>query len=210
MGRSAPVDEFLERGTLRVDRRKLMNKGFGLYSTHETTIFFLKMMLVSFWIGVDLIAALIVSSIPVSVLARHGILVVAAMAILISGTVFSLLFTWATGSLFGRQAVRTETGAIRNALHKLKQHPYQLVAAGAAGVSVLLIFAVVHFISLQRESELMKQLGRADLAIARKCAEVASLEKSLFQSDEQFVLTQCLLQYDKSYAMSAGGSQQRR
>jgi hypothetical protein len=53
---------------------------------------------------------------------------------------------------------------------------------------------------MQQQNELIKQLGRADIAIAKKCAEVASLERHLFQSDEQFVLTQCLIQYDKTYA----------
>lgn len=44
-----------------------MRKGFGFYSTHETAIFFLKTMLVSFWIGVDLIAALVISTFPATV-----------------------------------------------------------------------------------------------------------------------------------------------
>jgi hypothetical protein len=177
-----------------------MRKGFGLYSTHETTIFFLKAMLVSFWIGVDLIAALVIVTFPGSVLLEHGVLVIGAMAILISGTVFSMLFTWATGSLFGRQALNAETGVIQQTLQRLKRQPYHLLGAGAGGVLMLLVVAVSYFITMQRHNELMKQVGRADLAIAKKCAEVASLERQLFQSDEQFVLTQCLIQYDKTYA----------
>lgn len=187
-----------------------MRKGFGLYSTHETTIFFLKLMLVSFWIGIDLIAALLISTFPVSVLAQHGVLVVAAMAILISGTVFSALFTWATGSLFGRQAVDADTGAIGAALQRLKHQPYHLLAAGGTAVTILLLIAVVHFVSMQRQAELMKQIGRADLAIARKCAEVANLEGHLFQSDEQLVLAQCLIQYDKTYAVMRASAVQQK
>jgi hypothetical protein len=187
-----------------------MRKGFGLYSTHETTIFFLKMVLLSFWIGVDLIAVLVIATLPPTVLTQHGVLVVAAMAILISGTVFSGLFTWATGSLFGKQAVHAEAGAIGAALQRLKRQPYQLVATGVMGVSVLLVIAVYHFISMQQQNEPTKQVGRADLAIAKKCTEVASLERYLFQSDELFVLTQCLIQYDKTYAeVRANGTPQK-
>jgi hypothetical protein len=185
-----------------------MRKGFGLYSTHETTIFFLKAMMVSFWIGVDLIAALVISTFPASVLVQHGVLVIGAMAILISGTVFSLLFTWATGSLFGRQAVKAETGAIQQTLQRLKHQPYHLLGTGAGGVLMLFAVAVSYFVAMQRHNELMKQVGRADLAIARKCAEVASLERQLFQSDEQFVLTQCLIQYDKTYAIGRNGGEE--
>jgi hypothetical protein len=178
-----------------------MRKGLGFYSTHETTIFFLKAMLLSFWIGVDLIALMVLSTFSVAVLAQHAAAVMIAVAIFISGTVFSGLFAWATGSLFGRTGQQTENGVVADALQRLKQQPYYLIGAGVACASILVLAANCYLGYLQRENELMSQIGRADMGIAKKCAEVASLEKNLFQSDEKFVMTQCLIQYDKTYAI---------
>jgi hypothetical protein len=54
--------------------------------------------------------------------------------------------------------------------------------------------------SMQKETDGMTPLGRANVALGKKCAEVARLEGSLFQSNEQFVMAQCLIQYDQQYA----------
>jgi hypothetical protein len=176
-----------------------MHKGFGLYSPHEATSFFLKTMLVSFWVGVDLIAILVMSSFPAGTLARHGGLIVGAGTVLIAGTVFSALFVWATGSLFGRQAGNDLAGW-RLALHQLQCEPWKLLGAGALAVVILTGALAGHVRGAQKEADGALQLGRADLAMGAKCAEVARLEGSLFRSDEQFVMAQCLIQYDKQYA----------
>ncbi|RJF96864.1 hypothetical protein D3870_21005 [Noviherbaspirillum cavernae] len=177
-----------------------MRKGFGLYSPHEATTFFLKTMLVSFWVGVDLIAALVLSTFSSDLIARHGILIFAVAAILIVGTVFSSLFSWATGSLFARQAGEAGAGSVARTLQTLKREPYQLLGAGAIAVFILLCGTAGYLRSLQKEAEPVVQFGRADATLGKKCSEVARLEKSLFQSDEQFVMAQCLVQYDQQYA----------
>lgn len=179
-----------------------MRKGFGFYSPHEATMFFMKTLLISFWIGVDLIAALLLSTIPGSVLLRHGLLFLCAAAILAAGTVFSGLFAWATGSLFGPRAKTAQASgnAVREILERVRRDPWHLIGAGGAGVAAVLIAATGYLAFLRYESEAMKQTGRADVVIAQKCAEVASLEKQLFHSDQQVVLAQCLLQYDENYA----------
>lgn len=187
-----------------------MRKGFGFFSPHETSVFLLKALLLSFWIGVDLIACLVMWTIPLSVLLQNGVALIAVAAALVSGTVFSILFAWATGSLFGRQEPHAADNAVGAALQSLKRRPYLLLGAGAVAVSILLFFAARYFTALREESELMQQLGRANLAIARKCSEVATLERQLFQSDEQFVMAQCLIQYDQAYAsLRTGGTRSR-
>lgn len=177
-----------------------MHKGFGLYSPHEATTFFLKTMLVSFWVGVDLIAALVMSTFAVNTIIQHGFMILVSSTILITGTVFSALFAWATGSLFARTADAEVTGGMSGRLQKLKREPYQLIVAGSVIVFILLCMMVGYIRHFQTESDTMQQLGRANVVLGKKCSEVASLEKNLFQSDEQFVMAQCLIQYDQQYA----------
>jgi hypothetical protein len=189
------------RNSTSVDKRDAMQKGLGLYSTHQTTIFFLKATLLSFWIGVDLIALMLLSTFSIAVLAQHAAVVMVAVSIFISGTVFSGLFVWATGSLFGRTGPQTASGVVAKGLQRLKQQPGHLIGAGVVAIAILILAANSYFSYLQHENELISQIGRADMGIARKCAEVADLEKHLFQSDEKFVMTQCLIQYDRTYAI---------
>lgn len=179
-----------------------MNKGFGLYSPHEATTFFLKTMLVSFWIGVDLIAVLVMSTFSPSTIAQHGGGILMAGGVLIAGTVFSGLFAWATGSLFAKPSDEELVKGVRQFLWQLKREPVRLLGAGMIAVSVLTcaMAGYVHTVQKAAEAQGMTQLGRANVALGKKCAEVARLESALFRSDEQFVMAQCLIQYDQQYA----------
>lgn len=175
-----------------------MHKGFAFYSPHQTTTFFLKAVLLSFWIGHDVVAALVMSTMPGTMLTRHSAFFITAIAVLAGGTVFSCLWAWMTGSLFGTQTeARAATG---NPLTSLKKKSGILLGAGLVATAGVAVAAERHFAWLESESDPERRLGRANLVIAKKCAEVAGLEKGLFQTDEQIVMAQCLLQYDKGYA----------
>ncbi|MGH8807416.1 MAG: hypothetical protein ACREX0_06030 [Noviherbaspirillum sp.] len=175
-----------------------MHKGFAFYSPHQTMTFFLKAVLLSFWIGLDVVAALVMSTMPDTVLVRYSACFIAAIAILAGGTVFSCLWAWLTGSLFGTQPETRAT--TRTRLISMKRKTGMLLGAGVVATAGVAVAAERHFAWLESESDPDRRFGRANLAIAKKCAEVASFEKSLFQTDEQIVMAQCLLQYDKGYA----------
>jgi hypothetical protein len=177
-----------------------MQKGFGFYSPHETTVLFMKAALISIWIGLDLVVLLTVLGLPRSVLERHAVMLVVVATILVAGTVFSLLFAWVTGSLFARPATTARSGFAAQACHALKGKPYHLIGAGIVVVPIVLF--MIAFVASGRPSAryVDAPVSRANLAVANKCAEVASMEQSLFRSDERVVMTQCMLQYDKTYA----------
>jgi hypothetical protein len=179
-----------------------MRKGFGFYSPHESSSFFMKALLLSFWIGVDVLAALVLTTIPASMLLRHFLLFLGVSTVLAAGTVFSILFVWATGSLFGPRAPSAPKArnVLEATLQRVQREPFHLLCVGASGVAVCVFLAAVHLVLLDRAAESARQAGRADVVVAQKCAEVASLERQLFQSDQQVVLAQCLLQYDENYA----------
>jgi hypothetical protein len=181
-----------------------MQKGFGFYSPHETTILFLKATLVSIWVGLDLVVLFTVYGMTPSTVQRHLLLVIAAAVVLAAGTVFSLLFVWVTGSLFGRAAPEDAAGSsggrAASAIEALKRKPYHLVVAGISGV-ILMLCIVAPALSGSLSFGGAGQLpGRANPAVVQKCSEVAQLEQSLFRSDERIVMAQCMLQYDKTYA----------
>lgn len=182
-----------------------MHKGFGFYSPHETTTLFLKASLVSIWIGLDLLVALIVGGLPRSVLERHALALTVVAAVLTAGTVFSMLLAWATGTLFGRGDEGTRHGPVGTAFRALKRKPYHLIVAGAVSAMITILVAGE---LLSAPPGLVDDTGRPvariNLEIARKCAEIASMEYALFRSDERVVLTQCMIQYDPSYASLRG------
>ncbi|MGZ3240899.1 MAG: hypothetical protein ACXWIN_04680 [Burkholderiaceae bacterium] len=177
-----------------------MQKGFGLYAPHETTIFLLKSLLLSFWIGIDLIAALVASTLPTGVLVRHGLLLTIALAILIFGTVFSALFVWATGSLFAKDPSDLKNSSMALLLRALKQERNRLIGCGIAGSTLMLLVMCAGLLVLQNGIDEEKRTGHASAEISQKCSEIAALEQRLFQSDEQVVLAECLIQYDEKYA----------
>jgi hypothetical protein len=177
-----------------------MQKGFGFYSPHETTVFFLKAAFVSTWIGLDLLAALAVIGLPPNVVARHSLLLLVVSAILAAGTVFSILLAWATGSLFARTGNPVHRGFLHAFLHRLKDKPYQLIGAGAACVPAVMVVSIFMVFGHAPSRGAERSIGRANLAVAEKCTEVAARESELFRSDERIVMTQCMLQYDKTYA----------
>lgn len=177
-----------------------MRKGFGFYSSHETTIFLLKAILLSFWIGVDLLGLLAVSALPHSVLAQHRLLVMSVLALLCTGTVFSAMFVWATGSLFGRSPEQAGRRLASRACNILKRKPYHLLGAGLLISVCLNLLSLRGLVSLQEGKEAIMQVTRANTGIAKKCSEIARLERWLFQAEEDVIMAQCLLQYDHSYA----------
>lgn len=180
-----------------------MQKGFGFYSPHETTVLFLKATLVSIWVGLDLIVLFAVHSMAPSTIQRHLLLMAAAAVVLAAGTVFSLLFAWATGSLFGRPgpdgSSASTGGLVKATIETLKTSPYRLIGTGLAGAAIMLCVAWAALSSSLFSGDSGQLAGRANMAVAQKCSEVAELEKSLFRSDERLVMTQCMLQYDKTY-----------
>lgn len=176
-----------------------MHKGFGLYSPHESTTFFLKALLLSFWVGLDVIAGLLLLNIPALALIEHWFAILVAMTVLFTATTFSLLFVCVTGILFGRTAAEAGSNAFPM-WQRIQRQPSQLIYAGVAGSAILIVAFSAFLLYLRHETALQLQIGRADMEMARKCEEVASLEKGLFHSEEQFVMTQCLLQYDRTYA----------
>lgn len=177
-----------------------MRKGFGFYSSHETTIFLLKTILLSFWIGVDLLCLLAVSALPHSVLVQHRFMVVSVLVLLCAGTVFSFMFVWATGTLFGRATEPAERCFPGRAFDFLKRKPYHLIVAALLMTVFLALFSLRGLVSLQEGKEAIMQVSRADTGVARKCSEIARLERWLFQADEGVIMAQCLLQYDQAYA----------
>ncbi|RZI42227.1 hypothetical protein EGT07_13475 [Herbaspirillum sp. HC18] len=119
--------------------------------------------------------------------------------LLIAGTIFSMVFAWATGTLFARPGLDRKSPALH-----LKRSAGGLIGFASVAVFLSFLVATCVFWQAQQENEVMRKMGRATPEIASKCAEIASLERKLFQSDEQFVLAQCLIQYDKQYAAMSG------
>lgn len=188
-----------------------MHKGFGLYSPHETTVFLLKTLLLSFWAGVDVIAILLVYSGSPVELGDQGVLAFASFAFLVCGTVISLLFAWATGSLFGRRHGDGDGGGVASFLLGLKLHPSRLVCTGLVTASLLLAFMAWCLFPVQSPGAQSARASRASPDIAKKCSEIAGLEHRLFQSDVKVAAAECLLQYDEKYAAmrSAAGPTKR-
>jgi len=174
-----------------------MHKGFGFYSAGETAIFLTKSLLLSFWLGLDAIAALVMTAFSLADVMRHALLLVVVLAVLIGGTVFSAFFVWATGS---PPRVSGTSGAATAALAALKERPHYLIGACTAAASACLVVAAGGLALLQWKHADTLEIGRADLALAAKCAEVARLEDRLFEANQQFVMAQCLIQYDAKYA----------
>lgn len=170
-----------------------MRKGFGLYAPHETTAFLLKTILVSFWIGIDTIAAVLAWRMTYDD-TSHRLLMLAVLLVLASGTVFALLFSWVTGSLFARIPDDVTQGRWRRFLQDVKQEPLRLLGVGACTVAVIVAAGACHAF-LFGDDRQAGSMRCVNPALAEKCAEVARLEGKLFLSDEREVLTKCLEQY---------------
>lgn len=170
-----------------------MRKGFGLYAPHETTVFLLKTILVSFWIGIDTIAAVLAWRMPSDDIA-HRLLMLAVLLVLASGTVFALLFALVTGSLFARNPGDAAQGWWQRFLQNVKQDPVRLRGVGAWAVAIIVTAGACHAF-LFGEDRLAGSIRCVNPALAAKCTEVARLEGKLFLSDEREVLWKCLEQY---------------
>jgi hypothetical protein len=172
-----------------------MRKGFGLYAPHETTAFLLKTILVSFWIGIDTIAAMLAWHTTHGDTA-HRLLMLAALLVLASGSIFALLFAWVTGSLFARNPDDATQGRWQQFLQGVKQDPLLLLGVGACTVAVIVAAGGCHAF-LFGEDRLAGAIRCVNPALAEKCAEVARLEGKLFLSEESEVLSKCLEQYSR-------------
>lgn len=180
-----------------------MRKGFQLYSPHQETILFLKAILISFWMGLDAIAILIISTLSSNDLLQRRFLLAVIMTVLILGTLFSLLFVWTRSPLSEKPTAPQEKNRLKKFLQTLKKLPYDLICASIAGtVGAIFIFNMLteHFKQSPQERIAPKHSISVDAALVKKCTEVAQLEKDLFQSDEQALMAQCLHQYDKKYS----------
>jgi hypothetical protein len=127
-----------------------MQKGFGHYSHQETTIFFLKAILLSFWLGIDMLALLLAFAIPAGIMAEHRVTLVVAITILFSCTLTSILFIWATGSLGEEPDARSKhkrssrkgKDIFAFASQTLKEQPLMMVAVALGTLCLALPFAV--------------------------------------------------------------------
>jgi hypothetical protein len=187
-----------------------MSKGVGFYSPHETTVFFLKTLLLSFWFGIDLVAVLIAATFSPDSLAQHRVLTAIAMAILIFGTTFAVVFVWAAGSLFAVKQADVSPSRLSTILAYLKRHSWQLTAIGIANLSILLTAVTVHFMFSQPGNGPANQIAQASPAMARKCAEVARLERQQFLTNEQAAMAECLIQYDEKHRYSRNSEAQKK
>jgi magnesium-transporting ATPase (P-type) len=177
-----------------------MIKGVGFYSPHETTVFFLKTLLLSFWFGIDLVAVLIAATFSPDSLAQYRVLTAIAMAILIFGTTFAAVFAWAAGSLVAVKQADVRPSRVPASLAFLKRHSWQLIAIGIANLSILLTAVTVHFMFSPPANGPANRAAHASPAMAKKCAEVASLERQQFQANELTSMAECLIQYDEKYS----------
>lgn len=177
-----------------------MFKSVGFYSPQETTVFFLKTLLLSFWFGIDLVAVLIAATFSPGSLAQHRVLTAIAMAILIFGTTFAVVFAWAAGPLFAVKQADVRPSRVSASLAFLKRHSWQLIAIGIANLSILLTAVAVHFMFSSPENGPANRVAHASPAMARKCAELASLERQLYQANELASMAECLIQYDEKYS----------
>jgi len=172
-----------------------MRKGFGLYAPHETTVFFVKAMLVSVWIGIDVVAGLLVARFSSGDLARYGWLLLFAFLVLLCGTVFSILFAWSTGALFGPDVRQTKKHGVGALLEQAKRSPHALLVLGASLVAAGTLLAIASLVFLRAGADAVTHAACVRPEIANRCVEVARLEGKLFQSDEQKVFEQCVAQY---------------
>lgn len=122
-----------------------MVKGMGFYSPHQTTVFFLKTLLLSFWLGIDVVAVLIAATCSPDSLAQYRVVAAIAMTILIFGTTCAAVFAWAAGSLFAVRPADLTPSRLPACLAVLRRHSWQLLAIGAANFSILLTAVLVHF-----------------------------------------------------------------
>lgn len=172
-----------------------MIKAVGFYSPHETTVFYLKTLLLSFWLGIDLVAVLIAATLSSDILAHYRVLTTSAMAILIFGTTFAAVSAWAAGSLVAVRQADVKPSRVRTRLAFLKRCSWPVIFIIIANVSILLAVGIAHFIF----SSPAGRTAYVSPAMARKCAEVASLERQQFQANELASMAECLIQYDEKY-----------
>lgn len=179
-----------------------MSIGVGFYSPQETTIFFLKALLLSFWFGIDLVAVLIATTFAPDIFAQHRILTAITLAIMLFGTIFAVVFAWAAGSLFLTNKVDLILPRSHSSHPFLKRHSWQLNAISITNLSILLSTVTVHFMPTPQRNEQVNQIAQSSPAIVKKCAEVASLEQQQFQANEQDSMEKCLVQYGQKNNVS--------
>lgn len=172
-----------------------MIKGVGFYSPYETTVFFLKTLLLSFWLGIDLVAVMIGATLSSDILAHYRVLTTSAIAILIFGTTFAAVFAWAAGSLVAVKQADSKPSRLPAWLAFLKRCSWPVIAIFIANFSILLAVAIAHVMF----SSPADRNASVSPVMARKCAEVASLERQQFQANELASMAECLIQYDEKY-----------
>lgn len=174
-----------------------MRKGFGLYAPHETTVFLLKIALVSLWIIAGVISALVVMTAPRERIAFDDPIVLAASLVLVTGMVFSILLSWATGSLFAKSAVSMPTGLIGSMLTRVKRSSHALLGTGLFAVAVAGGMAGSWASGHKKSPAAQAPKSCIDPVIASKCSQVARMENQLFETDEQKTLAECFARYGK-------------
>lgn len=175
------------------------SKGFGFYTKEETLIFLGKAALLSFWLGLDALAVLLVCLVSVAELTRHPLLALVVLAVLISGTVFSVLCAGVVGTAPGNAANGRGGAKLATVRKRLQAERHLLIGLGIGATCVLVLIVASLISHFQSRAYSQLRIDRADPGLAAKCAEVARLEHQLFFANELFVMAQCLLQYDAKY-----------
>ncbi|MBC7501471.1 MAG: hypothetical protein H7315_13375 [Herminiimonas sp.] len=174
-------------------------------SPHDVTVFFLKSLLLSFWLGISLLAVLAMPSIATDVPLANGLPRIIAFVLLICGCAYAM------GACF---LVGVKTGGARNTpirrlteseVAVVKQKPRIIHVAGLAGM-LLLLFAPAAYSTFNRHiastdiESAPAHIQPAVTEVSTKCSEIAGLERKLFQSNEKTVMAECLMQYEQKHA----------
>jgi hypothetical protein len=69
------------------------------------------------------------------------------------------------------------------------------IVSGLIGASLLVTAPVVYSTLLKDGGESINHIDPDMAVITRKCAQIASLEQKLFQSNEKNVMADCLIEY---------------
>lgn len=168
-------------------------------SPHETTVFFLKCLLMSFWIGATMLAILVAPPILNGGIPQNGLLWMAIFSLFGCGNVYALVTCLAKQPQASNASNRPPTPKPMPQPPVKGVMPRGLIATGVVGLVLLVAAPLVYSKFAKEEDAGLKRLGPATAAVAKKCSEIASLEQKLFQSDEKTVMAECLLQYDQKY-----------
>jgi hypothetical protein len=169
------------------------------FAPDDTALFFLKTLLLSFWVGLDLIALLIAALSAESRFMHGGLVASVVCAILSCGTgcaIYMCLFVRprAAGSTTD-STINIKKHLAASTVAPTVQKSRAFIVSGLIGASLLVTAPVVYSTLLKDGGESINHIDPDMAVITRKCAQIASLEQKLFQSNEKNVMADCLIEY---------------